>query len=107
MANCIYYLQKELKHSDFEILVIHGILEEIVLNFFKYIFWYKCIKISKEKNLTYSQRFLSYIKCHKDFNILKFYTLKALLTKNWFYFLFFILWRAKVAPSIRIPRFWH
>ena len=35
----IYYLQKELKHFGLEILVIHKILEDIVLNIFKNIFW--------------------------------------------------------------------
>ena len=45
----IYYSQKELKHFDFEILVIYGILEHTVLNIFKYIFWHICFKISKEK----------------------------------------------------------
>ena len=62
MVNCpnipniyIYYLQKELKRFGLEILVIRGILEHIVLNIFKYIFWYTCTKIRKEKNY------------HKDF----------------------------------------
>ena len=45
----IYYSQKALKHFGLEILVIHGILEHIVLNTFKYIFWCKCTKIRKEK----------------------------------------------------------
>ena len=45
----ISYSQKELKHFSLEILVIHGILEDIVLNVFEYIFWYICTKIRKEK----------------------------------------------------------
>ena len=40
----------------------------------------------KEKCFNYWQIFLNYIKCHKDFNTLKLYTLKALLSKNRFYF---------------------
>ena len=43
----------------------------------------------KENNFNNSQRFLNYIKCHKDFNTLKLYTLKALLSKNRFCFAFF------------------
>ena len=39
-------------------------------------------QIRKEKKLSYSQRFLNYIKCHKDLNTLKMYKLKALLSKN-------------------------
>ena len=81
----IYYSQEELKHFGLEILVIHGILEHIVSNIFI------CTKIRKEKNFNYSQRFLNYIKCHKDFNTLKLYTLKALLRKNRCYFFFLIL----------------
>ena len=57
----MYYSQKELKYFGLEILVIHGILEDIVLSIFKYIFWYIYTKIRKEKNspsfLNYSQRF--------------------------------------------------
>ena len=33
----IYYSQKELKYFDLEILVVHGILEHIFLNIFKYV----------------------------------------------------------------------
>ena len=65
----IYYSQKELKHFGLQISVIHEILEHIVLNIFKYIFWYKCTKIRKEENLNYSKRFLNYIMCHKDFKL--------------------------------------
>ena len=72
----IYYSQKELKHFALEILVIHGILEHVLLNIFKYIFCYICTKIRKEKYLNYSQIFLNYTKCHKDFNTRK------LLSKN-------------------------
>ena len=64
-------------------------------------------KWRKKKNLNYSQRFGKYIKCHKDFNTLKLYTLKPLLNRNWFYFLFLILRHAKVPPSIGIPRYWN
>ena len=34
----MYYSQKELKHFGLEILVIHGILEDIDLNIFKLYF---------------------------------------------------------------------
>ena len=107
VANCpsitnmyIYYSQKELKHLGLEILVIHGILEHIILNIFKYILIH-LYQIQKKK-LNFSQRILNYIKCYKDFNTLYLYTLKALLSKNLF---FLILWHAKVPPSIGIPRF--
>ena len=111
VANCtnipniyIYYSQKELKHFGLEILVTHGILEQNVLNIFRYIFWYIYTKIRKEKN---SQRFRNYIKCHKDFNTLKLYTLKALLSKNWFFTSLLIFWHAKVPPYIGMPHYWH
>ena len=64
-----YYSQKELKHFGLQISVIHEILEHIVLNIFKYRFWYKCTKSRKEENLNYTKRFLNYIKCHKDFKL--------------------------------------
>ena len=69
--------QKELKHFVF------------------FIFWYMCTKIRKEKKLNYSQRFLNYIKCHKDFNTLKLYTLKSLLNKERLYIFSLILWHTK------------
>ena len=75
------YLQKELEHFGLDILVIHGILEHVVLNIFKYLF--DTFVSKSEKN--YSQRFLNYIKCRKDFNTLKLQTLKTLLSKNRFY----------------------
>ena len=45
VVNCpnipnMYYSQEELKYFDLGILVIHGMLEHLVLNIFKYIFWY-------------------------------------------------------------------
>ena len=43
----MYYSQKELKYFDLGILVIHGMLEHIVLNIFKYMFWHICTKIRK------------------------------------------------------------
>ena len=91
VANCpnipnIYYSKKELKYFGLEILVIHEILEHIVLNIFKYIFLYICIKLKKEKKFNYSQIFLDYIKYDKDFNTLKSYTLKSLLSKKRFFF---------------------
>ena len=46
--------QKELRHFGLEILVTHGTLEHIVLNIFKYIFWFICTKFRKEKILNYS-----------------------------------------------------
>ena len=45
----MHYSQKELKHFGLEILVIHGILEHIVLNIFKYIFCYIYTKIRRAK----------------------------------------------------------
>ena len=54
----------------------------------------------KIKNyLNYLQRFSNYIKCHKDFNTLRLYTLKALLSKSRSYFFFLILWHTKVPSS--------
>ena len=58
---------------------------------FKYFQVYILVQMyqnQKRKNLNYSQRFLNYIKCHKDFNTPKLYTLKALLSKSRFYFFF-------------------
>ena len=43
----MYYSQKELKYFDLGILVIHGMLEHIVLNIFKYMFWHIYTKIRK------------------------------------------------------------
>ena len=43
----MYYSQKELKYFDLGISVIHGMLEHIVLNIFKYMFWHICTKIRK------------------------------------------------------------
>ena len=100
----MYYSQKGLKHFGLEILEIHGILEHIA---FKYIFWYRFIKIRKEKNWTIHKDLLNYIKCHKDFNTVKLYTLKALLSKNYFCFFFLILWHTPVSPFIVMPRCWH
>ena len=103
----IYYSLKELKHFGLEILVIHRLLEYIILDIFKYIFWYFCTKIRIEKNVNYSQRFFNYIKCHKDFNTLKLYTLKALLSKNLFHFFFLSFWHPSIPLFIGIPRYWH
>ena len=36
----MYYSQEELTYFDLGILVIYGMLEHLVLNIFKYIFWY-------------------------------------------------------------------
>ena len=89
------------------------------------IFSVKLLGKFSKKNLNYvkmtlySQRFLNYIKwqnwlnIHKRFqvlkctNTLKLYTLKALLSKNQFYFFFQIFWHAKNPPSLRMPRYWH
>ena len=38
-----------MKHFGLEILVIRRILEYADLFIFKYIFWYKCMKMKKEK----------------------------------------------------------
>ena len=103
----IYYSQKELKHFDFEILVIYGILEHTVLNIFKYIFWHICFKISKEKKKNNSQIFLNYIKVRKDFSTLKLYILKVLLSKNRFYFFFVIFWHSPISPFLAMPRHRH
>ena len=40
----------------------------------------------EKKKMNYSQIFLNYVKGHKDFNTLKLYALKPLLSKNQFYF---------------------
>ena len=72
----IYYSEKQVKHFGLETLVIYEILEHIVLNIFKYIFWYLCTRIRKEKNLNYSQKSLNYITCHKHFKSQKHYSLK-------------------------------
>ena len=53
-------------------------LGHIVLNIFKYIFWY--IYTQNQKRTI-----------HRDFHTLKLYTLKALLSKKWLYFFFLIL----------------
>ena len=74
----IYFFHKK----NWNTLVIHRILENIVLNIFKYKFWCICTKIRKEKKLNYSKRFFNYIKLHKDFSTLKLYTFKALLSKK-------------------------
>ena len=66
-------------------------LEHIFLSIFRYIFWYKYTKIRKQKNLNFSQAFFNYIKCHKEFNTLRLYRLKAFFSKNPFYFFFLIL----------------
>ena len=84
-----YYSQKELKHFGVEILVIHGILDLIVLNIFKYIFWCKCIKIEKFLFKLFTRIFELYHH-ERDLNTLKLYTLKALLSKNRLHFLFLI-----------------
>ena len=78
----IYYSHKELKSFGLHILVLHEILENIVLNIFKYIFSYKWIKNRKKKKLNYSQRFLNCIKRYNDLYTLKLYKLKALIRKN-------------------------
>ena len=78
-------------------------------NIFKYIFWEKCPKkMRQEKNIELCQNVFMFTKIvklyhvpiwldiHKRFqvrkcpNTLKLYTLKALLSKNWFCFFFFI-----------------
>ena len=51
----------------------------------------------------YSERF----QVTKRFNTLKLYTLKALLSKNRFYFFFLIFRHAKVPPAFRMPRYLH
>ena len=86
VANCsnvpnIYYSQKEFKHFGLEILVIHGILKHIVLNIFRYILYYICNKFRKEKKLKYPYRFFNFIRCHRDFNALKLYTLTVYSVK--------------------------
>ena len=43
----------------------------------------------------------------KCYNTLKWYTLKALLSKNWFYVFFLIFSYAKIPPSFTTPRCWH
>ena len=57
---------------------------------FKYFQVYILVHLyqNQKKHLNYSKRFVNYKKCHKDFNTLKWYTLKALLIKNSVPFLF-------------------
>ena len=43
---------------------------------------------SEKKKMNYSQIFFNYVKGHKDFNTLKLYALKSLLSKNQFYLFF-------------------
>ena len=91
MANCpnipnIYYSKKELKHFGIEILVS---LEYC----FKYFQVYILIHLyQNQKRKKFIHKTLNYIKGYKDFNTLKLYTLKALLSKNRFYFFFLIFW---------------
>ena len=101
----IYYSQKELKHFGLEILVINEILECIVLNISKNIFWYKCIKIRKGKNLNYSQRFLNYSQRFQYSQIV--YIKKHYSVKLDSISFFLILWHAKVPPPIGMPRYWN
>ena len=78
---------------------------------FKYLQVYILIHLyqnqERETKLNYFQRFLKYIKCWKDFNTLKLYTLRALLSKNWLSFFFLIFQYAKIPPSIGMLRYWH
>ena len=63
-------------------------------------------KSDKKKIWTISK----WLNIHKDFkwqNTIKLYTLKALLSKNWFYFFFLIFCHAKIPPYFRMPRYWH
>ena len=43
----------------------------------------------------------------KCLNTVKLYTLKALLSKNRFYFFFLIFCHAKILPSFRMLCYWH
>ena len=58
-------------------------------------------KISSVKMTRYSQR-SEVTKCS---NTRKIYTLKTLLSKNWFYFFFLNIWHAKIPPSFRMSRY--
>ena len=83
---------RELAHSEFK--THKDFMYLTVLNIFKYMFCNKCPKkirqdiwtISSVKMTRYSQR-SKVLKCS---NTLKLYTLKALLSKNRFYFFFVI-----------------
>ena len=80
------------------------IREEKILNYIKS----SCI-IFYAKMTRYSQKFLNYnqVFLAKYSNTLILFTLKALLSKSWFYFAFLILRHAKKPPSFSIPRYWH
>ena len=74
---CIYiYITKRIEIFWFK--DFRNTLGHIVLNIFKYIFWY--IYTQNQKRTI-----------HRDFHTLKLYTLKALLSKKWLYFFFLIL----------------
>ena len=88
-----------------------------VLNCFKYF-----LKHISEQNHT--RKILNYIKSLYDkmtlftktselyqmskcSNTFKLYTSEPLLSKNWFYFFFVIVWHQKLHPSFGMPRYWH
>ena len=50
---------------------------------------------------------ISSLHVSKSANTYKLYTLKALLSKNWFYCFFLVFWHAKIPPSFGMPRYWH
>ena len=54
-----------------------------------------CVKMTR-----YSQRFLNYIKSQIA------YTLKALLSKNWFCYFFLVFWHAKIPPAFKMTHYW-
>ena len=60
-------------------------------------------QVSKWFSHRYSKRF-QVLKCSST---LKLYKLKALLSKNRFYFFFLMFWHATTSPSFRIPRYWN
>ena len=85
-----------------------------VLDYFKYleyIFWDKCSKqLDKQKigKMTRcSQRHLELYQVTKCSITIKLYTIKVILSKNWFYFFFLNFWHAKTSVSFRMSRYYH
>ena len=89
----IYYSQKQYKHFGLEIQVC--ILVHL----------YQNNKIKKKKELF--TKICELCQVSQRFQYSQFVYIKTLLSKNGLYFIFLILWHAKVTPSIGMPRYWH
>ena len=66
--------------------------------------WFEYIFVPKSEKIKIWIIHKDYDKCQ---NTLRLYTLKALLSKNQFYFFFLILWHAPIPVSIGTPCYWH